>query len=171
MSRSLWLSAAALALGAAGCNSYGSDPAGNVGANDSAEALENAAGGNAAAAGDDAAGNGAATSSCAFQPDDVKEWKAVQGKDGTRTAGMIIVTGKARVEDPKFMAKLDKTGVEGGVLRLRLARAEQEFPEEVPADGWYDLRYGPGETGVTKVVVRCDGATNLAELDVEAAAQ
>ena len=167
MSRPLWLTAAVLALAAAGCNSNVDAPA-NVGANDAAEAVENAAAGNAAAAGNDSAANGAAASLCFYEPDDVKEWKAVQGRDGTRTAGMIIVTGKARVEDPKYMAKLDKTGVEDGVLRLWLTKAEQEFPEEVPADGWYDLRYGPGETGIRKVVVWCDRETNLAELDVEA---
>lgn len=172
MKKALWLGAAVLALGAAGCNSYGDAPAGNVGANDSAEALENATvAGNDSAAGNEAAGNGAAASFCSYRPEDVKDWKAVHGKDGTRTAGMIIVTGKARVADPKYMAQLTKTGVEGGVLRLWLTKAEREFPEEVPADGWYDLRYGPGETGVTKVVVRCDEDTNLAELDVEAAAQ
>lgn len=174
MKQALWLTATLLALGAAGCNS-GGYPA-NVAANDSSEALENAAApGNEAAIADaaapanTAAGNGAEAFPCTFEPGDVKDWKAVQGKDLTRTAGMILVTGKARVGDPKYMAKLSKTGVEGGVLRLSLTRAEQEFPDDVPEDGWYDLRYGPGERGIAKVVVWCDHDTNLAELDVEGA--
>ena len=177
MSRALWLTAAVLALGAAGCNSGEYAPAANISANDSSEALENAAVAgneaaiaNAAAAGNAAAGNGAAESLCSFAPGDVKEWKAVQGKDGTRSAGMVIVTGKARVAEPEHMAQLSKAGVEGGVLRLRLTRAEQEFPEEVPGDGWYDLRYGPGESGITKVAIRCDQEqAAMAELDVEGA--
>lgn len=171
MNRAAWLTAAVLALGTAACNP-GAEEA-NVSANDSAEALENAAGGNeaaeanAAAAGNAAAGNGSAASFCFYRPDDVKDWKAVRGKAGTRSAGMVIVTGKARTNDPQYMAQLDKTGVEGGVLRLWLTKAKQENPEEVPEDGWYDLRYGPGESGVTKVVVWCDRETYLAELDVE----
>ncbi|MET1113213.1 MAG: hypothetical protein ABWX67_16975 [Allosphingosinicella sp.] len=177
MNRALLLTAAVLAFGAAGCNSGGDAPPANVSANASSEALENAAAaGNeaeiaAAAAPDNAAaGNGAgAASPCGFAPGDVKDWKAVQGKDGTRTAGMIIVTGKARVADPKYMAKLDKTGVEGGTLSLALTRADQEFPDEAPGDGWYDLRYGPGESGVAKVALWCDRETRLAELDVEGA--
>jgi hypothetical protein len=180
MNRALWLSAALLALATAGCNSGGDAPA-NVSANASSEALENAAAaGNAAeiagaavpdnaAAGNAAAGNGAAASLCLFEPGDVKDWKAVQGKNGTRTAGMIIVTGKARVGDPKYMARLTRTEAGNGVLRLWLTQAEQEFPEDVPEDGWYDLRYGPGGTGISKVVVWCDHDTNLAELDVEGA--
>ena len=168
MHKALWLTAAVLALGASGCN-YGGGPAANVSANDSADALENAAGGNAAAPGNEASGNGAAAAFCFYRPDDVKDWKAVHGKAGTRTAGMIIVTGKARTGDPKYRAQLDKTGIEGGVLRLWLTKAEQDDPEEVPADGWYDLSYGPGESGVNKVVIWCDMETNLAELEVEAA--
>jgi hypothetical protein len=181
MNRALWLSAALLALGTAGCNSGGDSPPANVSANASSEALENAAAagneaeiagaalpGNASA-GNSAAGEGAAASLCLFEPGDVKDWKAVQGKNGTRTAGMVIVTGKARVGDPKYMARLTRTEVGSGILRLWLTRAEQEFPEEVPEDGWYDLRYGPGETGIRKVVVSCDRETSLAELDVEGA--
>ena len=173
MKKTLWLTAAMLALGAAGCNSGGDAPAGNVSANDSSEALDNAAAAgngatvaNTAEPGNAAAGNGAAASLCLFTPEDVKDWKAVQGKAGTRTAGMIIVTGKARVEDPKYKAQLSKTGVEDGILRLWLTRAEQDETEEAPEDGWYDLRYGPGESGIRKVVVWCDMETNLAELDV-----
>lgn len=181
MRKALWLAAAMLALGAAGCNSGGGAPPANVSANDSSEALENAAAaGNEAeiagaalpdnaAAGNAAAGNGGAASLCLFEPGDVKEWKAVHGKKGTRNAGMILVTGKARVGDPKYMAQLTKTEVGRGVLRLWLTKAEQEFPEEVREDGWYDLRYGPGESGISKVVVWCDHDTNLAELDVEGA--
>jgi len=176
MNRAVWLGAALLALGAAGCNSGGDALPANVSANASSEALENAAAvgneaeiANTAAPANSAAGNSAAAFPCTFEPGDVKEWKAVRGKDGTRSAGMILVTGKARVGDPKYMARLTRTEVGGGVLRLWLTKAEQEFPDEVPPDGWYDLRYGPGESGITKVVVWCDQDTNLAELDVEGA--
>ena len=176
MSRNLWLTAAVLALGAAGCDSGGYAGADNVSANAGAEALDNAAAAgneaaaaNAADSGNAAAGNGAAAFPCTFASDDVKDWKAVQGKDGTRTAGMIIVTGKARTGDPGYSARLTRTEVKDGLLRLWLTKAERDESEEVPEDGWYDLRYGPAERGIRKVVVWCDQETNLAELDVEGA--
>ncbi len=175
MTRTVWLTVSMLALTIAGCNSGGYAEPANVGANDFAAILDNAAAGNEAAVanvavgGTEAAGNGAAESLCLFQPGDVKDWKAVQGKPGTRTAGMIIVTGKARTGDPKYEARLTRAegGREAGMLRLRLARAEQDDPDSVPADGWYELRYGPGESGISKVVIACDEETTLAELGVE----
>lgn len=175
MHRNLRLLAATLALAAAGCGSGDDSPAGNVSANQITAALDNAvAAANLAAAneadlGNEAAGNGGAAFPCTFAADDVKDWKAVQGKDGTRTAGMIIVTGKARTGDPRYESRLTRTAREDGVLRLWLTRAERDESSEAPADGWDALRYGPAERGISKVVVWCDQETNLAELDVEGA--
>jgi hypothetical protein len=160
----LGLGAGLLALALGGCN--------DGGANRSAEAnlaTENAASNAAGNAPDNAtgnaSGNSAATSLCFFGPDDVKDWKAVEGPDNTRTAGMIRVTGKARVADPKYKAKLTRFDESGGVLRLWLTHAENDG--EASEDGWYDLTYGWAGGGASKVVIRCDEDTNLAELDVE----
>ena len=162
MVRTLGLGVGLLALSLAGCNG------GDGGANRSADtnlATENAVA-NAASSGDgNASGNAAAASLCAFGPDDVKDWKAVEGPDNTRTAGMIRVTGKARVMDPKYKAQLTRFDEAGGVLRLWLTQAENDG--EAPEDGWYDLTYGWAGGGPSKVVIRCDEDTNLAELDVE----
>jgi hypothetical protein len=158
MRQALHWAAAALALGLAGCNPGGG--------NEVDAAANGAASGNAAAAGNAAApGNGAAATLCFFTPDDVKDWKAVRGKAGTRTAGMIIVTGKARVGDPRYRAQLTDRTVENGVLRLWLTHAEHD--EEAPADGWWDLKYGPGESGISRVVIWCDMDTDLVDLAVE----
>jgi hypothetical protein len=170
----LWLTVAVLALGAAGCNSGGSAGGADAGANNSAEGLENVAAAgentvaNAGAAGNLAEGSGAPPPPCQFNPGDMKDWKAVRGKDGTPTAGMIVVTGKARTGDPRYEARLTKTRVGDEVLRLRLARVERHDTDNVPADGWYELRYGPGEKGIGNVfVVVCPEEASVAELGVE----
>lgn len=171
MGRNLRLLPAALALATAGCNSAGDAPGGNVSANQITAALDNAVAAANLAEADEAAnaagGNGAAAFPCTFGADDVKDWKAVQGPSGTRTAAMIIVTGKARTGDPRYEARLTRTDRQDGVLRLWLTKAERGEGSEAPADGWDALRYGPGEQGISKVIVWCDQETNLAELDVE----
>ena len=175
MGRILRLFPAVLAFAAAGCGSGDDAPARNVSANQITAALDNAvaaanlAAANEAEPGNASDGNGAAAFPCTYAAGDVKDWKAVLGRDGTRTAGMILVTGKARTGDPRYGSRLTRTAREDGVLRLWLTRAERDESSEAPADGWDALRYGPGERGISKVIVWCDQETNLAELDVEGA--
>jgi hypothetical protein len=112
------------------------------------------------------AGNGSAASFCQFTRAQVRNWHASISHMPPNPGQLLVVTGEAQVQDPRYKAQLSQPEVAGGMLRLWLTQAEASGP--APADGWHSLRYEMQNPGaITRVVIWCDVDAELLSIPVE----
>lgn len=136
-----------------------------------AAALASCGGSDDSAAANAAAENAAAAAAAAkpkhptycFFPDaanDVKGLAAKAGKDGN-----VVVTGKARLEDRRYMAALAQPDVSGTGASIWLTMPQNTTGFGAP-DNWWELSATiPDSSAVTDVTVMC-GTTTLATLTI-----
>lgn len=125
-------------------------------------------GDNGAAANNAAAANAAAEAAkpkhptyCFFpDPTQTKDFAAKAGKDGN-----VEVTGKAHLEDRRYMGALTEPDVEGTSASVWLTMPQNNTGFGAQGD-WWDLKLTiPASTAVTEVKVMC-GTHTMATLQV-----
>ena len=98
---------------------------------------------------------------CFFpDPADNKDWAAKTDKDGN-----VVVTGKARLEDRRYMARLSQADVSGTAASVWLTMTMNTTGMGAQ-ENWWDVDTTlPNSTSVTEVKVMC-GTHLFADLQV-----
>lgn len=98
---------------------------------------------------------------CFFpDPADNKDWAAKTDKDGN-----VVVTGNARLEDRRYMARLSQSDVEGTTASVWLTMTSNTTGMGAQENWWNVDTTVPNSTNVTEVKVMC-GTQTLATLTV-----
>ena len=97
---------------------------------------------------------------CFFKDEEMKDWTAIRGKDGT-----ITVKGKAHVKDPRYKAVLGAPVITGTSAELSPTIGQNDTGFGAPDDIWALSAALPNSAAVTIVTVTCGGKT-AARLEV-----
>ena len=98
---------------------------------------------------------------CFFpDPTDTKDWAAKTDKDGN-----VVVTGKAQLEDRRYMARLSQSDVAGTIASVWLTMTSNTTGMGAQENWWDVDTTVPNSTNVTEVKVMC-GSHVFADLQV-----